>query len=138
MSRRKALVRWLAGVRDRLDAGDIAARPATMPHLDAEDVQLDAFQLVRQVGVGWDVAFLDLRDAEARAKTGVLPGAVGVDGDVSLDEADAHELWVLYGDDAQTVTDAVLHLRGQGHGDVWCLVDGIEGWIREGGSVEAG
>lgn len=134
MSRRHTLVRWLRGVRDRLDPVD-PIQTAVPDELEPEDVQLDAFALVHKAGIGWDLSFIDLRPAETRVATGMVEGAVSVDAqdlDAVVQSLDPHTIWVFYGP-LQASVDAALHLRRHGHGDVWCMRDGFEGWRREGG-----
>jgi rhodanese-related sulfurtransferase len=137
---RQGLVRGLRAVRERVaeGAGDRTGRAPAEPDLRPEDVRLDALHLVRQHGVGVDLAFVDLRPPEVVVATGTLPGAVRRSADDVVrrwrELADDVVVLIDGGDDAATPT--ALRLRSAGHGHAWALQGGFDAWRRAGGEIE--
>lgn len=134
---RRALVGALRRVRERL-ADPAQPEPVTSA-LAADDVRLDAFQVLRKAGVGYDFVFVDVREPDERAATGVIEGAVLlplVELPTRLRALDREATVVAYCDDGSRSDRAALLLRAAGFDDAWSMGGGLRAWRKDGGEVE--
>lgn len=107
--------------------------------LGPSDVRLDALHVLDRQGIGWDLAFIDVRQPREIAADGTLPGALRI----PLGEIEGRRSEIP--DDVDVVlvcsaggrsTEGALRLRALGHGLAWSLDGGLLAWRRAGGEVE--
>ncbi|MBD3334891.1 MAG: hypothetical protein GF355_05195 [Candidatus Eisenbacteria bacterium] len=94
---------------------------------------------------GSDVVFADVRDRESFME-GHVPGALNLPAESFFELYDAFVPWtrnmaiVVYGraGDPADLDRVLMELEDLGHGELYALVAGIEGWKQAGGPVLAG
>jgi rhodanese-related sulfurtransferase len=128
-------------VAERLHPSQEAAPPDDLGGLGPDDVQLEAFHVLQRAGIGWEFAFVDIRERAEIADLGSVPDASSL----PLSELEAR--WREVPTDRTTVllcptgdrsATAALRLRALGRDDVWAVRGGLRAWAREGGPLERG
>ncbi|MCB9682258.1 MAG: hypothetical protein H6733_12395 [Alphaproteobacteria bacterium] len=117
------------------------AAPDDAAALEPEDVTLDAAYFLDRIGVGWEVCVIDVREADERARDGVIPDAVHLTlAELSArpDRAPSDETTLVISTTGRRALTAALALRAAGHPDAWSVTGGFAAWRRAGGPVEVG
>ncbi len=102
------------------------------------EVQVDPSALIQRMGQGEEMLFIDVRQADELAQTGMIEGAVHIptqDLPHRLDELDKDAETVLYCAAGVRSLDAALFLREKGFANVWSLGGGLPHWEHDGGTV---
>jgi rhodanese-related sulfurtransferase len=155
---RRGVVDVLQRIRERVDpastgreAQDLSLSEGTLadPRLSAashpepvvlepEDVELDAFHVLDKRGIGYDFAFVDVRQIEELRMTGIIEGAVHIPLDTlaqRLDEVPRGQRVVVYCAAGARSLRGAMMLRAGGHDDAWSLAGGVRGWRADGGDL---
>lgn len=111
--------------------GEVDLRP--------EDVVLEPHHVIHQAGIGWDIAYVDVREPGEIPATGTLPAAHRIPlGELEVRRAEVPDdcTVVVVCDNGRRSLSGALALRAAGHDDAWSLRGGIDAWRREGGELE--
>ena len=104
---------------------------------DSED-EIGAASLRTRISEGARVLLLDVREADERSRSGVLPHAHQIPmAELSkrVDELDPQGVWITYCHSGKRSHEAMLFLRQQGFGRVVSLRGGIVAWTAAGGAT---
>jgi Fe-S cluster biogenesis protein NfuA/rhodanese-related sulfurtransferase/glutaredoxin len=134
-----------SGALKELLAGKPGESKTAMPVLppfdeeddDSED-ELGAASQRTRISEGARVLLLDVREADERNRSGVLPHAHQIPlGDLArrIDELDPQGVWIAYCHSGKRSHEAMLFLRQHGFGRVVSLRGGIVAWTAAGGAT---
>ena len=123
------------------DFGAVEPTPQAAP-ASAEtsplDFQIDPSDVLRRVSGGESLVFVDVRQAEELAATGMIEGALHIptqDLPRRMSEIDPEGEVFVYCAAGVRSLDATVFLREKGYSRAWSLGGGLPHWEQDGGQV---
>lgn len=123
--------------------GSAGARSAPPPPPERSgpspfDVQVDPGAVIRRMQDGESFTFIDVRQAQELAATGVIENALHIpsqDLPRRIEELDSEAETFVYCAAGVRSLDAVMFLREKGFENAWSLGGGLPHWQQDGGEV---
>ncbi len=115
-------------------AGSTASEPGPSPF----DMQVDPALILSRMEGGESLVFIDVRQAQELAATGVVEGAIHIpsqDLPRRMEDLDKESELVVYCAAGARSLDAVMFLREKGFDNAWSLGGGLPRWESEGGAL---
>ena len=129
-----------AGPRTSADSGGerSAAPAASDPGPSPFDMQTDPASVLSRMEGGESLVFIDVRQAQELAATGVVEGAIHIpsqDLPRRIEDLDKQSELIVYCAAGARSLDAVMFLREKGFDKAWSLSGGLPRWESEGGAL---
>ena len=102
------------------------------------DMQVDPASVLSRMEGGESLVFIDVRQAQELAATGVVEGAIHIpsqDLPRRIEDLDQQSELIVYCAAGARSLDAVMFLREKGFDKAWSLGGGLPRWESEGGSL---